>query len=302
MGRDRTHTPRPRAPIAAVGLSVVCGMSILFAAHAVKPSSHRIFAQDFPRGRRFHEELALLRSRGRVKPENEALIRENVHAASRSLSMPPALLWCLVFQESRLNHLAGIDSGKPSTGLGQFSFSSYYEINFHLERYGSDSKQMLERVLGNDPRPIGAFRDDVFHPSSYYFIPTAVAASAAYLNNRYHHLSSLLERRRIAYDADLVWFFAALAYNKGTRGVLSLWNGAGHERVPPLRRLMSEPAALFVALEDEHWVRDALEKIWPTDLAAAYGRELRIHARNLRDCSVRDSGWVPGRNLATEGK
>jgi hypothetical protein len=54
------------------------------------------------------EELAQLRSSGRLAAEDEAAIDKATNLAMRRLGVPKAVLWCLMFQESRLNHLLGI--------------------------------------------------------------------------------------------------------------------------------------------------------------------------------------------------
>ncbi len=247
----------------------------------------RMYASRFPASDKFSQELVALRSKGKLSSDNEALIRNTVDKVSFHLKMPPAVLWCLMFQESRLNHLEGFNEEKGALGLGQFSFYSFYEVNFHLDRFNDDNLAMFRKTLGMDARPIGAFRGDVYHPSSYFYIPTAVAATGAYLNNRYLHLKRILERKEIQFDPALLWLHAAAAYNKGTRGVLSFWNTQRERRgTKGLAKLLSDREAFFKSFAASDTFDEALERIWPTDDALAYSRELRVHLKNLRDCAV----------------
>ena len=113
-----------------------------------------LFTQDYPAHKRFHDELGLLRTEGKLKTENEILINQSVLGASSTLKMPPAVLWCLLFQESRLNHLEGLHGDTGARGLGQFSSFSFYEVNHHLEKYSPDNMEMMLSLLGKDIRPV----------------------------------------------------------------------------------------------------------------------------------------------------
>lgn len=244
-----------------------------------------IFTSDYPASSRFKEELNQMRSTGRLKSEHEVLINRWIVASSEALEMPSSILWCLLFQESRLNHLQGIESNRSSSGLGQFSYYSFYEVNHHLDKFTKNNLVMLTSLLGKDIRPIEARKTDVHHPSSYYFIPTAVAASASYLNNRYHHIASLLEKHKIPYDPQLLWFYAAMAYNKGTRSVLSFWNEARRKGgAGKVEKLLLENDAFHDSIQDNNTISKSLKKIWSDEDTLKYAKELKIHMANLKDC------------------
>jgi hypothetical protein len=256
----------------------------------------RMFTPRYPANLKFQRELARMKNNGTLSEENEALIRKIAENASHQLDMPPAILWCLLFQESRLNHMAGVREGKMATGLGQFTFASFYEVNFHLDHYDHRNANMMISILGNDVRPIGAFRKDVFHPSSYYYIPTAVTATAAFLNNRYIQLKHVLDRHNIAYDPSLLWLYSAMAYNKGTRSVLSLWNerraGGGVKKV---EKSLTDATEFFSAIRADNPFEHALTAIWPDSEAEAYARELKIHMGRLSECAIsNDTSFLPG--------
>ena len=246
-----------------------------------------MYTHDYPANPAFQAELQLLREQKRLKNEDEVLIHRSILASTEFLKMPPAILWCLLFQESRLNHLEGIDGDRGASGLGQFSYYSFYEINHQLEKYGAENLVLMFQTLGRDVRPVEAKRKDLQNPSSYFYIPTAVVSSAAYLNNRYLNLQKILDRTHITYNSDLLWLYAAMAYNKGTRSVLSFWNNARRTGdVARVTQLLTDPPALYASFHNQALFVKVLKQIWPLTEAKAYAKELRIHAQNLRDCAI----------------
>lgn len=246
-----------------------------------------LYTHDYPANESFKLELESLRKTGKLKANDELLIHRSILATSDYLKIPAGLLWCLLFQESRLNHLEGIHGDGAAHGLGQFSYYSFFEINNHLDRYKTDNLDLFIHILGRDVRPIAAKKQDLTSPSSYYFIPTAVTSSAAYLNNRYHHLERILKEQNIDYNNELLWIYAAMAYNKGTRSVLSLFNSArkagGNVHV---EHLLTDKNILFASLSNQTFFTKALRRIWPGNEAASYAKELRIHTQNLKACSI----------------
>ena len=246
-----------------------------------------IFTQSSPANENLKEDLLRLRQTERLRPENEILLNRSLLASSEALQIPPAILWCLLFQESRLNHLEGIEGDKGARGLGQFSYFSFYEINHHLDRFTDGNLKLIETLLGKDVRPVEARQMDLVHPSSYYFIPTAVATSASYLNNRYLHLKGILEKRGLPFDRDLLWLYSAMAYNKGTRTVLNFWESTRKAYGPRrLEKLLTDRDTLFHTLENTHLMNDSLKRIWPTLQAGQYGTELKIHMSNMKSCTI----------------
>ena len=94
----------------------------------VAGSLSKFFTPHYPQNTRFQSELKLLRETERLELENEVLINKMVVSSANELNMPPSLLWCLLFQESRLNHLLGVSSSRGARGLGQFSYFGFWEL------------------------------------------------------------------------------------------------------------------------------------------------------------------------------
>jgi hypothetical protein len=127
-----------------------------------------------------------------------------------------------------------------------------------------------------------AKKKDLVSPSSYYSIPTAVTSSALYLNNRYRQLTRLLDKREINYNRDILWLFSAMAYNKGTRSVLSLWNSVYRKKGSKDFSLLVNDLQYFKAtVEDSSLLTRALKKIWDETKARPYAKELKTHTQIL---------------------
>jgi len=251
----------------------------------------KYFSPTFPANLKFKQELDLLRQSGRLLTDNETQIGHAITMASESLAMPPAILWCLLFQESRLNHLEGVEGDQGARGLGQFSHFSFYEVNHHLDRFTRENAKMMMKVVGRDIRPIQPTEVNLNNPSSYFYIPTAVVASAAFLNNRYLQLKRILTRSNIDHDPELLWFFASMAYNKGSRSVVAFWNDTRRRGGKPrLEKLVSEPDVLFAGVTDVGLLTRSLRKIWSGNTASRYAKELDIHMENLKACSMEAGG------------
>lgn len=235
---------------------------------------------------RFTEELIQLRKK-RLSQTNEIQIQRTVLAASSQLEMPPALLWCLLFQESRLNHLDGIGETTGALGLGQFSHFSFQEINMDLTKFGTANLNLFVKTFGKDIRPISANEHNTADRSSYYFIPTAVVSTAAYLNNRQLHLKTILDKQQIRYQTDILWLYAAMAYNKGTRSVLSLWTQIRKKRGPSgLEAALTDPEHFFSYSSNPTLLSKSLKRIWTPEDAHRYSAELAVHTANLASCSL----------------
>ncbi|NBT58306.1 hypothetical protein EBT16_05935, partial [bacterium] len=183
-----------------------------------------IFSAAYPVHPRFLREISQMRSSLTLNSENENLIHVSAHNAEAHLGIPQSLLWCLMFQESRLNHLSGLASGKLSTGLGQFSNSAFFEVNHHLKLYFDSPRTVLNALMGLDIRPLQSNPEEVSAINSYYFIPTGVTATALYLSNRWIQLTRVAQKRNLTYSPDILWAWSAISYNKGTRSVLAIWN------------------------------------------------------------------------------
>lgn len=246
-----------------------------------------LFAKNYPANGKFQKELVELKNAETLKETDELEIQRVLLASSDYLGIPPALFWCLLFQESRLNHLEGIDSEKSTLGLGQFSRFGFQEINQQTNQFRPSSISLLKLMFGRDIRPVEAKKRDLLSPSSYFSIPTAVTTSAIYLNNRYEQLAKLLEKRSISYNPDILWLFSAMAYNKGSRSVLSLWNSIYKKKGAQHFTLVVNDYEVFKkTIEDSPLLTKSLKKIWEDRTARAYSQELKSHAHNIASCAV----------------
>jgi hypothetical protein len=258
-------------------------------ASAVAP----LYSSHYPSNTEFMRELKALKSSEKLSAKNEKNISMSVKQSSRNLHIPPAVLWCLLFQESRLNHLTGINNKNSNSakGLGQFIQFSFYEINHQLDQYNKQGEKILIKTLGHDVRPIDADATKARTASSYYSIPTAVISSGLFLNNRYLQLKRILDKQAITYDTDLLWVYAAMAYNKGTRSVLSIWKEYRKKKgEKEFQEILNSPAAVKKFLNQDRIIQAALAKIWK-DEAEDYKTELKIHAQNIIACSENTKKW-----------
>jgi hypothetical protein len=299
-------------PFVVAGLTATGSLlTLLYFSPNRSPSSSKkgpgqsIFATDYPALPTFEDERRALRRSGKLRPENEQLIQESITNVSTHLNMPPAILWCLLFQESRFDHLIGLREERSAYGLGQFSKFSFYEFNHQLDRFGAKNVAMVLDTMGKDIRPISPNRQDIYHYSSYYFIPTAVVASATYLNSRYFQLQRILETRGYRPNTDLLWIYAAMAYNKGTRSVLAFWNQVQHESgTAGVKRAVSDPQIFVDLTENSQLIRHSLARIWNEEQVPGYSQELLLHTRQIRECATEKWGemQVSARPVGWDGR
>lgn len=251
-----------------------------------------LYTQHYPSNADYVRELKTLKSQNKLSKHNETNISLSVKQSSRNLHLPPSILWCLLFQESRLNHLTGIHKTNNSAkGLGQFIQFSIYEINNQLDQYNKNGEKILIKTLGRDVRPINVDGKQARTASSYFSIPTAVISSGLFLNNRYLQLKRILDRQAITYDPDLLWVYATMAYNKGTRSVLSIWKEYRKMKGEKgFQEILNSPSAVKKFLNHDKIIKTALSKIW-RDEAENYKNELKIHTQNIIACSENSKKW-----------
>ncbi len=245
------------------------------------------FSRNYPASESLREELYYLRTMDRLKHEDELTIQQTLTHTSSVLNIPEPILWCLFFQESRLNHLLGIGDERTSYGLGQFTYFGFYEINYQLHQFNREGKQHLIELLGTDIRPIGPTKTELFNPSSYYYIPTAVVTSALFLKDRNIQLQRALARQNISFDPEVLWLFSVMAYNKGSRAVFSLWNQERQRSGQKgLKRLLQSKTEFLRSLEDSALFHTSLGRIWSEKAARGLAHELLVHMRNITACAV----------------
>jgi len=257
-------------------------------AELMEETKRELFSHDYPVAVKYKQELAQMRRSGKLLLDREISLHKSITQTSFRLDIPQPLLWCLFFQESRLNHLSGYKRNKGAYGLGQFSYFGFYEINHQINRFSKDSLPSMIELLGKDVRPISP-SDKLHHPSSYYNIPTAVVSSSLYLNNRYLHLKRLLHNQDLDHDPDLLWLYTAMAYNKGSRSVLAYWNVVRWSRGEDhLNAILNDREVFLESLRKPHLYLRALKRIWPAKKAIRYAKELSTHMKNIVSCSVED--------------
>jgi hypothetical protein len=183
-----------------------------------------ILGENIPLNKPFEKDLELIRQTGKLTAENEQIINEYIEKLAFAYQIPPAMVWCLFFQESKLNHMVR-NRYSGARGIGQFTRIALKEINKQTNQYYKKSSEYMHALLGQDVRPIKFIRRAPQSlPSSYYNIPTAVVSSGTFYNNRYRHLKSILDYNKIKYNDEILWLLATGAYNKGGRAVISIMN------------------------------------------------------------------------------
>ncbi len=291
----------PRTVALAIVLAFI-SVAYFFRGKDLPPPTHQtLFTDTYPASLNFVEELKALRREQKLTQKNESAISDSVKSVATALEMPPAILWCLMFQESRLDHLLGIEGERPIYGLGQFSHFSFFEINHQLNRYSDSNLLAMKQLLGRDVRPIGPIARPLNNPSSYYNIPTAVVSTGSFLHNRYLQLARVLRWQGIDPDPQLLWLYATMAYNKGTRTVLSLWNEIRREQgVDAVRASVVDPVVFNLVADNAQLANHALKRIWPADRAKWYSNELILHIHQIRQCALEHPSEPSEREITDE--
>lgn len=258
----------------------------IFARDASAQESLPLFSTHYPVSPRFVKEMSEMRTQDKVSLKIENSIHTSILSASGELKIPPALLWCLIFQESRLNPLSGAKESSVSKGIGQFSPHAFFEVNHHLYKYMSSPEAVFSSILGLDVRPI---KPDIANASaihSYYFVPTGITATALYLHNRWTQLSRVAKARDLSFSNDLLWGWAALSYNKGGRTVINMWREIEKEHgTPYLQSALSNPKVFMAETTNSKHMQSAISAIWPKKKTNPYANELKIHSENIQECS-----------------
>jgi len=125
-----------------------------------------------------------------------------------------------------------------------------------------------------------------FH-NSYFRTSTAIFASAAYLNNRYQQIKTTLDHQGISYDPQVLWLYAAAAYNKGSRTVLLLLT---HEYMSKgeaaLKALLGSSKETYKLLTHSERLDFPLRGIWTTKTRSKYIEELLRNMASISSCAL----------------
>lgn len=221
-------------------------------------------------------------------------------AAEARLGVPRALLWCILFQESRMDAFKNAFGDVAAKGMGQFTPNALAEINQDTNHYDSRTLAVMTEVTQPKGLPIDfglksrprverpGYRKKQLpdqQPTSYFNGRTAVFASAAFLNNRYQQIKRALDRQGVSYDREVLWLYAAAAYNKGSRTVLVLLTDyylSRGERA--LSRLLTDGSQSVALLTHEKLLHAALKDLWRKRRRDNYLEEMTRNMQAISSC------------------
>ncbi|MCC7440681.1 MAG: hypothetical protein IT285_03545 [Bdellovibrionales bacterium] len=256
---------------------------------------HRaLFTSDPPADPAYREELTYLQRVAGFPEADARRIRDRVALAATALSMPQALLWCVLFQESRLDRLKNARNARNAKGIGQFTAVALDELNRDTALYDARTPAFLREQVGDESTIQFILPTEPRAPvprASYYRLETGVASTAAYLNNRYHHLARTLGRRDLAHDPQVLWLLAAMAYNKGPRSVNvflhRLGRLKGDDRV---RAVLHDPSELVAVLSDAKLMHRIYFYFWEKPIRDPYVEEMGANMRAIARCALEPEG------------
>jgi hypothetical protein len=264
--------------------------------------SDPLFQHSAPQSPDFKKEITYLINTGQLLPEEKQGIEESLDRAQAKFAVPKSLLWCLLFQESRFDTLKNAAAGSGARGLGQFTRHALREINDDTDHFDPRTQTILNQMLtparipltfdfkvpdGEDPADRKLRKIPPQKRNSYFFSNTAVFASAAYLNNRYRQLKRALDRQDIPYDPQVLWLYAAAAYNKGSRTIYSLLTQqrmyGGHSGIS---ELLQNPKLSYALLTHRDLLDFSLRDLFPPETREKYVTELTRNMELVFSCVV----------------
>ena len=286
-------------------LCVILGALLVQSCSSEPPPSKKsapLFKNEVPQNLGFKQELTYLESTGRLSGAAKHEIESAIENAEKKLGVPKTLLWCLLFQESRFDEFMGADQDKGARGLGQFTRHALSEINEETNHYDSRTEAVFEQDLKPLSLPITF---DLIRPAdfdftariqrkappqpknSYFNASTAVLGSAAYLNNRYSQLKHSLEKNTLHYDPQVLWLYAAAAYNKGARSVfvvLSQQRMYGGE--PAVAELLQSTKLSYALLTHKDLLDYSLSEVFSPEKREKYIIELTRNMESILSCAL----------------
>lgn len=281
---------------------IFLGLFIFGCESSPPPPPRALFAEEVPQSASFKSELVYLETTERLTKKEIQTIEDYLKKVEDSFGVPKALLWCVLFQESRFDSFKNAYSTVPAKGLGQFTPSALEEINSDTNQYDSRTRQILNEQVKPGRLPLNfklkpPARDLASHrkkqkfptqPStSYYRTSTAVFASAAYLNNRYQQLKRALDRQKIPYDPQVLWLYAAAAYNKGSRSIfLLLTNEYMSRGESAIQELLKSPKATYLLLTHPERLDYSLRGVWNKKTRTKYIIELLRNMEVISSCAL----------------
>ncbi len=261
-----------------------------------------LFKAPVPLGTAFNKEVSFLKKTGQISKGQFNKISTAIDKSTVRFDVPPAILWCLLYQESRFDVFRNATEPNLARGIGQFLQRALDELNEDPDLFAKGTKDRLNEVIKPEPFPIAfsiypesALRSiqlgkttkiPMQSKNSYYRIETGIAASAAYLNNRYRQLASALRKNKIGYHPDLLWLYAVAAYNKGNRAVFAVLNGERTVKgIDGLEDLLTNPTNTYSLLTDTKLLDYRLRPIWGIDKRRRYAKEMSKNFEMIYSCT-----------------
>lgn len=265
-----------------------------------RPAS--IFTAEPPQSQEIKEELKYLKFKEELTSRELANIDRELVRVEESLGVPKALLWCVLFQESRLNPFKNALEPVSAKGIGQFTSSALEEVNMDTDHYDLRTSSILKAVIHPHSLPIdfnlkekplrrkpGTSKTTFPEQSktSYFRATTAIHASAAFLNNRYQQLKTALDHQKVSYDPQILWIYAAAAYNKGSRAVFLLltheYLSRGEEALETLLHSVKASQELFAETTRLDY---PLREVWTRKNRTKYVEELLRNMAVISSCAL----------------
>jgi hypothetical protein len=267
-----------------------------------KPATFQ-FTPEPPQNEPFRFEVQYLIKNELVQPKELHEIESQIIKLEQALGVPRALLWCILFQESRFDSFKNALSPLTAKGLGQFTPGALEEVNYDTDLYDDRSGEVIISELSPKKLPINfdlklpkkkrkhTSEKNIKFPeqkiTSYYRTKTAILASAVYLNNRYAQLRKTLNRQGISYDPLVLWLYAAAAYNKGFRSILLLLT---HEYMKTgekgLTQLLHDAKASYNLLTHSKRLDSSFARVWKKETRDKYVEELVRNMQVITSCSL----------------
>lgn len=265
-----------------------------------------LMAREAPQSAFFQQELDYLEKHKILLKSERTFLEKQMNVAEETFGTPKSLLWCILFQESRFDLL--LNANEPDAtarGIGQFTPNALVEINSDTDQYDERTSAIFEKLLKPKHLPLNfelGFESPVRRKmgrwwrvpkrdrTSYFHESTAVLASASYLNNRYWQIRHALDTQNISYDPDLMWIYAAAAYNKGARTIFYILTQQfllrGQRGV---EQLLHDSKLTYVLLTDGETLDQSLRDLWPKKQRDRYIEELVRNMKSITSCTLPES-------------
>jgi len=287
-------------PFLTLSLCLAIAVPSLSCDPGASSGQQQLFTHPAPQSQPMKQELQYLVTMGLLSENDRKLIEENLAQVETDIGVPKSLLWCVLFQESRFDAFKNAFSTSLAKGMGQFTPSALAEINLDTDHYDYRTSRSLASILTPRALPLdfklkawprikkAGYRSRRLPEqiqTSYFNSRTAVYASGAYLNNRYQQLKRALDRQGVTYSPEVLWLYAAAAYNKGSRTVFVLLTHLYMKRGERgLSALLQDPVQSMALLSHEDLLNDSLKDFWRKRRRVKYLDELSRNMEVISSC------------------